>query len=669
MSFLNNMKTKYKLLVSFSLAFIFQFALMTIVTGIFISKGFNKIQINNTETLITNTRDMLSLTIDSTIKNYLRGIAEKNLDIVEEYYDKYLKGELKEKEAYSIVRQIILSQKIGKTGYVAGVNSRGILEIHPVSQGVDASKFDFMKKATAMKEGFLEYNWKNAGETEERSKVGYMTYFKPWDLILWVSSYKDEFVNLVNPDDFQNQLLQIKVGDTGYIFIIDSKGNTIIHPELKNVNILESSGENSVDFLKEIIQNKNGKIKYSWKGVNDKRKREKIIYYKYIFDTDWIVCGGTYVDELNDKVKQVVLLMMIFLFVGIIIFISLSYLIAGFVTKPVNKAVEKIKYIINNNDLSQQLTVYSDDEIGVLTKSFNKFIIGIADILIKVKLGSQKINDLVQSLFSSVQETYSTTNQQAAAVKEIVSTMEDADTLAKTIGNRIVEVTNTTENSRNIVNTGFDKVKESIQKMEEINQSNKSTIEGIQYLNEKINSIWDIVNMINGIADQTKIIAFNAELEASAAGEAGKNFRIVATEIRRLADNTVTSTSEIKEKITDIQKSSDRLLLTSENGTEKIKEGNQLSSRINEMFKDILISAEASSDSTKQISISIKQQISSFEQILVALKQISEGVDNAAAATRETNKVADNLQELVEVLNGILTIYKIKEVNGNIKIK
>ena len=71
------------------------------------------------------------------------------------------------------------------------------------------------------------------------------------------------------------------------------------------------------------------------------------------------------------------------------------------------------------------------------------------------------------------------------------------------------------------------------------------TISGIKMLGEKIESIWDIVNIINGIADQTKIIAFNAELEASAAGEAGKNFQIVATEIRRLADSTVSSTNEI----------------------------------------------------------------------------------------------------------------------------
>ena len=94
------------------------------------------------------------------------------------------------------------------------------------------------------------------------------------------------------------------------------------------------------------------------------------------------------------------------------------------------------------------------------------------------------------------------------------------------------------------------------------------TTERIKELNTKMNGIWDIVGIINNVADQTKIIAFNAELEASSSGEAGKNFHIVATEIRRLSDTILDSIKEIKIVIDEIQKASDRLILDS-NGNER----------------------------------------------------------------------------------------------------
>ncbi|HOJ63255.1 MAG TPA: methyl-accepting chemotaxis protein [Spirochaetota bacterium] len=602
---------------------------------------------------------MLLLTFDNTIKSYLRGIAEKNLEIVEKYYEKYQKGELKENDAKKIVTDIILSQKIGKTGYVAGVNSKGILVIHPKAPGTDASGYDFMKKAISMKNGYLEYNWKNPGEPKERAKAGYMRYFQPWDIIIWVSSYKEEFSHLINPEDFEKSLLDVKIGKTGYIFIMDSKGNIIIHPFLKGKNILESGEGNDNSFAKEIVEKKNGVVRYFWKQQNESKKREKVLYYRYIESLDWIICAGTYLDELSSNVKKIITFMLLFLIIGVAVFTSMSFIIAGTVTRPIRDAINMVKYIISENDLTKKIPVTSKDEMGNLAENLNMFFDEISYILNNIKNSANKISDLIQTLSSSTQESSSTANQQAAAVKEIVSTMEDADTLAKSIDKKIMEVTVTTENAQKTVKSGFEIVKKSILKMEEIRESNTSTIEGIKYLNEKINNIWDIVNIINGIADQTKIIAFNAELEASAAGEAGKNFQIVATEIRRLADSTVNSTKEIKEKINEIQKSSDRLLLTSENGTEKIKEGNEISAKINEMFSDILNSSEASNEATQKISLSIKQQVASFEQILIALKQISEGVDNAAQATKETSGVADNLEELAILLNKLMEKYKI----------
>ena len=94
--------------------------------------------------------------------------------------------------------------------------------------------------------------------------------------------------------------------------------------------------------------------------------------------------------------------------------------------------------------------------------------------------------------------------------------------------------------------------------------SNNEIIDGIRALGQQIDCIGDIVTIINDIADQTRIIAFNAELEAVSAGEAGKNFHIVATEIRRLANSTVNSVNDIQSYIQNIQNASKNLIQSSE---------------------------------------------------------------------------------------------------------
>ncbi len=262
--------------------------------------------------------------------------------------------------------------------------------------------------------------------------------------------------------------------------------------------------------------------------------------------------------------------------------------------------------------------------------------------------------DSVRDLTVSSQEISSTSNEQAASVKEIVSTMEDSDQLARTIAAKIDEVTGIANTTKNVVTDGVSIIKQSFAKMNQIKASNSETIAEIRSLGDRIESIWEIVNMINNIADQTRIIAFNAELEASSAGDAGKNFQIVATEIRRLADSTVASTGEIKAKIGEIQNSSDKLIIASEEGTEKIAEGWELSDKLHKVFEEILSSSGLSAKSAEQIALSINQQVSAFEQILLTLKQISEGIDSFVVSTKATTDASEKLREMADSLHVVI---------------
>jgi len=264
------------------------------------------------------------------------------------------------------------------------------------------------------------------------------------------------------------------------------------------------------------------------------------------------------------------------------------------------------------------------------------------------------MSDSSSTLASTSQQNAAHSNQQASSTAEIVSTMEGLDDLSKNIGTQAGQVEDSAGRMKESVKDGFTITQENIEKMQEVRDSYQNTIEGMRNLGEHIGGIWEIVKIINGIAGQIKIIAFNAALEASAAGEDGKNFEIVASEIRRLADNTVNSTNEIKTKISDIQHASDELIGSSEEDTIKIQDAWEMSHRLEEVFKQILELSETSLQSAASMNQSVSQQINAFEEILLTVKQISEGINEFPDSIEDTKRTAVTIEETVETLNSIV---------------
>ena len=257
----------------------------------------------------------------------------------------------------------------------------------------------------------------------------------------------------------------------------------------------------------------------------------------------------------------------------------------------------------------------------------------------------------IQNLAVSSKENAVTAQDQNTAVKEIVTTMEDNTALSEDISQKIKEVSGVATKTSSEVTEGVSYIEENVKQLLEIAETNQNTISGIKALGDKIANIWDIVTLINSVADQAKIIAFNAELEASSAGEAGRNFHIVATEIRRLADGIIDGTKEIKERITEIQKSSDNLILASESGTEKIQDGVESAKSLEERFANIRQASESTADSAEKITTIIKQQAVASEQILLTLRQISAGVENFSSATEHISQVSENLKGIASALS------------------
>ncbi|MDA3951308.1 MAG: methyl-accepting chemotaxis protein [Spirochaeta sp.] len=583
--------------------------------------------------------EIVSTEVDGAVSNYLRAIAEKNRDLMELFYQRYRSGELSEEEAYAAVSAIFLDPeygRIGTTGYLAGVSTDGVLVIHPRSPGVDASGAEFMQEAMALRNGYLEYEWQNVDEDKPRMKAGYLSYFEPWDVMVWASSYKSEFFALIDVEALNATVNGLSVGTAGYVVILDSQGRTVAGADHAGV-IADGTPRTGQ------VETGNGLV-YAGARQYD--------------ELDWSIV----VVSPMERYTRILTVFRWIVVLAVVLAAGLLHLFIRLLMKRRLKPITEMQNLAGSvaaGDLTQRVIATSHDEIGDVAHSFNGIVAEFASLIGKMKEVIMVLSSSIQNLSTSAQEIASTSNEQAAAVKEVLSTMEDVDQTSKDILVKVEEVARIAGHTTRNVEKGFDLIKVSLEKMAEIRNTNSDTISGIKTLGERFESIWEIVNIINGIADQTKIIAFNAELEAAAAGDAGKNFQIVAGEIRRLADGTVNSTNEIKGKINEIQHASDKLIVASEDGTQKISEGWNVSTEIRTVFEDVLQSSEISATSAEEITRSTKMQVSSFEQIFTTLKQISEAIDSFVESTNYTNEVSDQLTGITESFDAQVSVYTV----------
>lgn len=292
--FFRDMRIHYKLLLGYSAVFLLILASAGAAVYYMVEQTVEQ---NIEERLSESTGAMLGLVktaAEVSIKNHLRSKAEASREMVAGVYDQYLSGYMGLREAKWRAEQLLLSQNIGETGYIYCVNSDGVAVVHPRPsvENVDFSEFDFVRKQMALKEGYLEYDWKNPGEQKARPKALYMVYFEPFDWIISASSYREEFASLINVDDFREDFMARRPGG-GYAFVMNSGGSFVLHPRMEGHNISETLGSKAKGFIEEIRRRKNGKLVYEWRNPGETEAREKLVIFDYIPEYDWIVASST----------------------------------------------------------------------------------------------------------------------------------------------------------------------------------------------------------------------------------------------------------------------------------------------------------------------------------------------------------------------------------------
>ncbi|MBI5485231.1 MAG: cache domain-containing protein, partial [Deltaproteobacteria bacterium] len=316
-------------------------------------------------------------------------------NLVESEHNQYKKGQLGLELAKQEARKALKKVNVGETGYIYAMTSKGDLQVHIAREGENV--FDerdengryfireICKTAKASKDGetlYITYPWRNEvlGDKHPRNKIVAYRYFREWDWIIAAGGYLDETSEEAAFERksfaaLKDSIKSKKVGATGYIFCMNSKGTFTIHPDSEGKNLIDAKDLDGNQFIREMCTKKSGWIRYPWKNQGDKEARMKIVRYEYFKPWDWIIAVGSYEDEFYleaNKIKTHIMYSMILLIMVVgITSTMMVYRASTIITSPITHMIEVIRRV-KRGKLDEIMKVSGEDELAEMAGAFNR---------------------------------------------------------------------------------------------------------------------------------------------------------------------------------------------------------------------------------------------------------------------------------------------------------
>ena len=326
-----------------------------------------------------------------------------------------------------------------------------------------------------------------------------------------------------------------------------------------------------------------------------------------------------------------------------------------------DEAINAMVRLVVHGDLSGTLRLAASDA------TLTPLIAGVAQVMETLKRFVREIRDAALQLSSSSAEVLAaatqnenSTSQQATAVHETTATMEELKGASHQIAENAQMVASIAEQTLSATRQGEGAIRAFMESMEKVRRNAVEVDEAIVKLSRRVERIGTVVEVIDEIADRSDLLALNAALEGAKAGEAGRGFSIVAAEMRRLAENVMESTREIKNLIGEIRESTHAAKEASDGNKRMAAEGERLGGAAMASVTGILSGAQGTSDAARLIHLATQQQRSATEQVVQSMGEIEEVTRQAQAGSRQATGAAAELARLAERLAGLVQRFKVE---------
>ncbi|RYZ06806.1 MAG: HAMP domain-containing protein [Myxococcales bacterium] len=334
-----------------------------------------------------------------------------------------------------------------------------------------------------------------------------------------------------------------------------------------------------------------------------------------------------------------------------------AYALGRAVSRPIGKLTAISRRIVEQGDLKEigTVAVSTNDEIGVLTDKVNDVLDLMRDVSVAahaiakgdlraVVEGTGELPDsfrgMLESLRGMVTQIRETSVDLASAAAEIFAASQEQEAAAASQSSAMVEISRTMDSLSESAAHVSDAVQGVLGNAERTLHNTDDMVRRIGELTGHANRIGEILEVIRDIADRSDLLALNGSLEASHAGEGGRGFALVASEMRRLAERVTASVSDVKKLVSDIRDSGSSTVMATE-------ESKKL--------------AEGTTDAARQITFVTQQQRSGTEQVSQSIKGIADVVSQAVSATSQTRTSAQSLKTQADKLSALVKRFELTQ--------
>jgi methyl-accepting chemotaxis protein len=343
---------------------------------------------------------------------------------------------------------------------------------------------------------------------------------------------------------------------------------------------------------------------------------------------------------------------------GFVLLAGIAFATHRSITRPLRDLLQFVASI-GAGDLTQKSAREGSDELGALAQGLNEVVFRLRSTTTQTRATTEDLNSAAVEILASAREQSAVTGQQVAAYQETNATMQQVSQSCVQMAERAKEVTATAEAVSIASISGLDAVQKANQSVEAIHEQAEAVAQNIVSLSEKTQMVGDILATVNDIAEQSHLLALNAAIEAAAAGEHGRSFSVVASEIKNLADQSKSATVQVKTILGDIQKEINTSVMLTEEAVKRVDVGKQQADMAASAIRNMAANIGQSVQAFQQIVAGSNQQLIGFENVMQAMKDLSRGSEQATSTTRQTEKAAANLTELGAQLRTVTEGYRL----------
>jgi len=418
--------------------------------------------------------------------------------------------------------------------------------------------------------------------------------------------------------------------------------------------IIKTDGKKNLFQAMVEVVNKSGVgyVSYYWPkplpgGGVTKELYPKLSFVKKFEPWHWVIGTGVYIDDVDADFRKALINNIIISSVLLLIISAAYFVVSLGIIKPLNRVIEQTERIAKG-DLTGSVDYAGSDELGRLSQSINHMSQRLREM----------IGDMVKSSNDLVKSAEGLRERAVEAAKDSELLVEQAShvaTAAEEMSQTIIDIAknaevaaDTSEDAMKAAYEGKDIAGAAVNAINSVYTTTKELATMVEKLNNRVSEIGDIVTVIQGIADQTNLLALNAAIEAARAGEHGRGFAVVADEVKNLASRTIKATEEISEKIAAIQSESTQTANSMAKAFTEVTEATEYIRKIDESLEHIVEAVQRVKDKIVQIARAMDEQSRAAEDV-------TKNIEKTRTISKNMEKVAS------EVMNEANRVHEISE--------